>query len=50
MTVSLVAYVPYQLIVGSIKNIVKSNGKFHHAQACTEMTTMHAYTVYDELA
>src|SRR5690606_18470347 len=50
MPVSLVAYIPYQLIVGGIKNIVQRNGKLHHTEACAKMPTMNAHHIHDVLA
>ena len=29
---------------------MQGNGKFHHTQACTKMSAMHAYHIYNILA
>jgi hypothetical protein len=49
MTISLVAYVPYQLIVRSIEYIVQRYGQFNDTQASSEMASMDADYVNDVL-
>ena len=44
MAVCLVAYIPNQLIVRGIENIMQCHGKFYHAEAGGEMAAMHAHT------
>jgi hypothetical protein len=42
-------YVPNNLIVGSIIDIVEGNSQFNHPQACPKMTRVGAYLVNDVL-
>ena len=49
MTISLVADVPYQLIVRSIIYIMECRGELYHTQAGPKMTAMNAYNINDIL-
>ena len=49
MPISLVADVPYQLIIGGIEAIMQGDGELDHSQAGREMTTMNADRIYDIL-
>src|SRR5215471_12560952 len=50
MPISLMTHIPYQLIVGRVKDIVNSYRKFHHPQACTKMSTVNRYGINNVLA
>ena len=50
VAIGLVSYIPDELVLRSIKNIVKCHGKFHYTQAGTEMTRIIADHVNYELA
>ena len=50
VSISLVAYVPYQLIVWSIKYIMQCHGKLHHPEAGAKMPAMNAHAIYNELS
>jgi hypothetical protein len=44
-----VAYVPYELIVGCIIDVMQRHGKLHHAQTGSKMPSVNAYNVNDVL-
>ena len=48
--VSLVAHVPYQLIIRRIIHVMKCRCQFHHPQAGAEMTSMHTYHINNVLS
>src|SRR5690554_1629187 len=50
MAVGLMAHIPHQLILRSVKYIVKGYGQFHHAQSRTKMTAVHRDIVHNKLA
>jgi hypothetical protein len=50
MSVSLVAYIPNQLIVRGVVNVMQSNTQLHYTQAGCKMPAMNAYYVYNVLA
>jgi hypothetical protein len=49
MSVGLMTYVPNQLIVGSIENVVQGNGKFNHTQTGAEVAAIYGNDVDDVL-
>src|SRR5262245_12987288 len=49
VTISLVAYVPNELIVRSIEHIMQGNGKLHDTQDGGKVATMHTDTINDKL-
>jgi hypothetical protein len=49
MSVSLMANVPYQLVIWGIIYVVKGNGQFHHSKAGSKMTTMYTHHIDDVL-
>src|SRR5690606_34057175 len=49
MAVGLVAYIPHQLVVRGVKNIVEGNRKFHHTQAGAKMAAIHRYVIDNKL-
>src|SRR5258708_4423102 len=50
MPICLVAHIPYQLIIGSIKNVVNSNGQFNNSQARSKMSALFRHHINNELA
>ena len=49
MPVGLVAYIPYQLVIRGIENVMKGYRKLDHSQAGCEMASMDADRVNDIL-
>src|SRR5258708_10119310 len=49
MPVGLVAYIPYQLIIGSIEDVMEGHREFDHSQAGCEMASMNTDGVNDIL-
>ena len=49
MCISLVAHIPYQLIFGSIENIVKGNSKLDNAQAGAKMPGVYRDHIDNEI-
>src|SRR5690606_31518345 len=49
VAVRLVAYIPYQLIVGSVEYVMQGNGQFHHSKAGCEMPAVNGNSVNDVL-
>ena len=47
MTISLMANVPHQLIIGSIKYIMKCNGQFNNSQRGTKMPSINGNNIND---
>ena len=45
MGVGLMAHIPDQTIIGGIEHVMQRNGKFHHTQAGTEMTSGFAHGI-----
>jgi hypothetical protein len=44
-----VPYIPDQLVIGRIINIMNGGGKFYHPQTCPEMPSVNAYYIDDIL-
>ena len=49
MTISLVTHVPYQLVIGRIKNVVQGNRQLDNTKAGRKMTAMHTHRIDDIL-
>jgi hypothetical protein len=49
MAIGLVPYIPYNLVIGGIIDIVKRNRQLNHTEACTEMARIAADLVNDVL-
>ena len=49
MSVSLVAHIPYQLIIWCVQHIVQGDGQLYHAQAGAKMPAMNTYAIDNEL-
>ncbi len=49
VTVGLMAYIPHQLVVGRIENVVQGHGELHYPQAGSKMAAIDRYIVDDEL-
>ena len=49
MPVCLVSYIPYQLIVWRVVNVMKRYGQFNHTQAGCKMASMYTYYINDVL-
>src|SRR5436189_1229644 len=50
MPISLVTYIPNQLIVRGIIDVMKCSGQFHYAEAGPEMAAVHANDINNILA
>ena len=50
MAISLVTYIPYKLVIGSLVNIMECHGKFYHTKAGGKMATMYTYYINNILA
>ena len=50
VSVSLMAYIPYQLVVRRVKHIVQGNAKFYNSKAGSKVAAMYAHHIDDVLA
>ena len=50
MAISLVAYVPYQLVIGGIKNIMQCYSQFNHAKTGAKMAPINTNYINNILA
>src|SRR5690606_17834979 len=49
MPISLMPYIPYELVIRSIEHIMQGYGKLGYAQTCSKMTAVHTDTVNNKL-
>src|SRR5690606_16442581 len=49
VAISLVAYIPNQLIAGCIENVVQRSRKLNYPKACTKMPSINRHIVNDEM-
>ena len=50
MSVGLVTYIPYQLIIGGFKNVVQRHRQLNNAQTCAKMATINRNIIDNKLA
>jgi hypothetical protein len=49
MAIGLVAYIPNQLIIRGVVDIMQGHGKLHYSKTGREMSSMYAYHIYNVL-
>ena len=49
MTIGLMPYVPHELVVGCVENVMQGDGQFDYPQASPEMPAVHRNIINDEL-
>ncbi len=50
MAISLVAYIPDELVVGCVEDIMNGHCHLNNTEASTKMTTIDGYCINDKLA